>query len=205
MTFQARYMLTPFDVPDSRFRKTLCTLDGDEGITKTTAAGLNQLKPVIDGKTVTFGGQTHPADGNAGMVITTRAKAQDLAVDPAISINILAFGQSRAAKAYMPEAPIEAARDALGRAGLSIGEVNAIKSHNPFAVNDIIFAREMGVDVHNMNNFGCSLIWGHPQAPTGMRATIELIEELKLRGGGIGLFHGCAAGDTAMALLIKVD
>ncbi|MEM7467763.1 MAG: thiolase family protein, partial [Pseudomonadota bacterium] len=205
ISFQARYMLTPFEVPDSRFRKTVRTLESDEGIQPTSAEGLNKLKPVIEGKTVTFGGQTHPADGNAGMIITSQEKAQDLSTDPTISIQILAIGQSRASKAYMPEAPIEAARDALKHANIKIAEVDAIKSHNPFAVNDIIFARETGVDVHNMNNFGCSLIWGHPQGPTGMRATIELIEELKLRGGGIGLFHGCAAGDTAMALLLKVS
>ncbi len=55
-----------------------------------------------------------------------------------------------------------------------------------------------------MNNYGCSLVWGHPNAPTGLRSTIELIEELVLRGGGTGLFTGCAAGDTAMALVVKV-
>ena len=55
-----------------------------------------------------------------------------------------------------------------------------------------------------MNNFGSSLIWGHPQGPTGLRGIIELIEELEMRGGGIGLFQGCAAGDSAMAVLIRV-
>jgi acetyl-CoA acetyltransferase len=55
-----------------------------------------------------------------------------------------------------------------------------------------------------MNNYGCSLVWGHPQGPTGLRAVIELIEELVERGGGYGLFHGCAAGDTAMAVVVEV-
>ena len=105
----------------------------------------------------------------------------------------------------MPAAPIHAATDALVTAGIKIGDVAAIKSHNPFAVNDIIFARETGVDPEYMNNFGCSLIWGHPQGPTGMRAVIELIEELVMKGGGYGLFHGCAAGDTAVAVVLKVS
>jgi acetyl-CoA acetyltransferase len=56
-----------------------------------------------------------------------------------------------------------------------------------------------------MNAFGCSLVWGHPQAPTGLRAIIELIETLEMRGGGLGLFTGCAAGDTAMALVLRVS
>ena len=76
--------------------------------------------------------------------------------------------------------------------------------HLPFALNDIIFARETGAELETMNNYGCSLIWGHPQAPTGMRAIIELSEELALLGGGYGLFHGCAAGDTAMAVVLRV-
>jgi acetyl-CoA acetyltransferase family protein len=204
-SFQQRYMMLPFEVPDQRFRKTLTILDGDEGITNTTEAGLAKLKPVKDGGTVTFGGQTHPADGCAGMVITTKEKASELSSNSSIKISILAFGQARVDMAYMPSAPIPAAKNALQQANISINEVTAIKSHNPFAVNDIIFAKELGVDVMQMNNYGCSLIWGHPQGPTGMRAIIELIEELVLRGGGYGLFHGCAAGDTAMALVIKVD
>ncbi len=83
--------------------------------------------------------------------------------------------------------------------------MDAIKTHNPFAVNDIVFARETGVSLNDFNNFGCSLIWGHPQAPTAMRSVIELIEELVARGGGRGLFTGCAAGDSAMALVLAVD
>jgi len=105
----------------------------------------------------------------------------------------------------MPAAPIEAAHAALKAAGLSISDMAAIKSHNPFAVNDIAFARSFGIDLASMNNYGCSLIWGHPQGPTGTRAIIELIEELVLTGGGYGLFQGCAAGDSAMAVIVQVE
>ncbi|MFT5351811.1 MAG: acetyl-CoA acetyltransferase family protein [Gammaproteobacteria bacterium] len=203
--FQQRYMSLPFDVPDSRYRKTLTTLHGDEGVTESTAAGLAKLKPVKEGGTVTFGGQTHPADGSAGMVITTPDKAKELSAKPEIKISIESFGQSRVDMAYMPSAPVPATKRALQAANISIEDITAIKSHNPFAVNDIIFSREMGVDVMSMNNYGCSLIWGHPQGPTGMRSIIELIEELVIKGGGYGLFQGCAAGDTAMAVVIRVS
>ena len=76
--------------------------------------------------------------------------------------------------------------------------------HLPLVLNDIIFARETGAELETMNNYGCSLICGHPQAPSGMRAIIDLSEELALLGGGDGLFHGCAAGDTAMAVVLRV-
>ena len=205
VSFQQRYMLLPLQVPDKRYRKTRNTLTGDEGITATSAEKMARLEPVREGGTVTYAGQTHPADGNAGMIITTADKARALSSDPAVRISIVAFGQAREDPAWMPAAPIPASRRALAGAGITIHEVKAIKSHNPFAVNDIIFAREMGIDVMSMNNYGCSLIWGHPQGPTGMRAIIELVEELILLGGGYGLFHGCAAGDSAMAVVIRVD
>lgn len=202
--FLKRFMTLPFEVPDPRFKKTVTSMDGDEGIFQSTAEGLEKLQPVKPGGTITFGGQTHPADGAAGMVVTTEAKARELSADSAITIKIVAFGQARVEKSLMPAATIPASLQALERAGIGIADLAAIKSHNPFAVNDIIFARETGADLMSMNNYGSSLIWGHPQGPTGMRAMIELIEELTLLGGGWGLFQGCAAGDTAMAVVLKV-
>lgn len=203
--FQRRYMTLPFEVPDARFRKTQATLTGDEGIVATDAEKLAKLKPVQPGGTVTFGGQTHPADGTAAIVVTTPEKAAELSRDPKIRVRLRGFGQSRTEKGHMPQAPVEAARRALDHAAIGIEAVDVVKSHNPFAVNDIVFARETGFPLEKMNNYGCSLIFGHPQGPTGVRLIIEMIEELAIRGGGIGLFHGCAAGDSAMATVIEVS
>jgi acetyl-CoA acetyltransferase len=72
-------------------------------------------------------------------------------------------------------------------------------------VGDIVVSRELGFPIAKMNGYGCSLVWGHPQGPTGMRAIIEMIEQMVLEGGGVGLFTGCAAGDSAMAVLVRVD
>ncbi len=173
-------------------------------MTESTPEGLAKLKPVLEGGTVTFGAQTHPADGNAGMIVATPEIAAERSTDQKIAVRILGFGLARAELAYMPEAPVPAAQQALEQAGKAIEQVDAIKTHNPFVANDLVFAKATGADVMKMNNYGCSLVWGHPNAPTGLRSTIELIEELVLRGGGVGLFTGCAAGDTAMAVLIEV-
>mgnify|MGYP003600791641 CR=1 FL=1 len=124
--------------------------------------------------------------------------------DLGIEVEILGFGMARVEAGYMPMAPSPAAFNALKNAGLSISDMVAIKTHNPFAVNDIALARDTGFAWERMNNYGSSIIWGHPQAPTGMRAIIELIEELVLRGGGVGLFTGCAAGDTGYATVLRV-
>jgi len=188
----------------NRYFSSATKLQGDEGIRFSTAEGLAGLKPVLEGGSVTYGGQTHPADGNAAILLAAPHKARELSRDPKLRIRLLGFGQSRAALAQMPEAPIPAAQRALGQAGLALSEMDAVKTHNPFAVNDILFSRQTGVPLEKMNNYGCSLVWGHPQGPTGTRSVIELIEELAARGGGHGLFTGCAAGDTAMAVVIKV-
>jgi acetyl-CoA acetyltransferase len=201
--FHKRYMVTPVEVNPSG-KKVVAAVKDDEGVFPTTAEGLAKLKPVLPNGTVTFGAQTYPADGNAGMVVTTQERAAELSRDPAITVQILSFAQGRAKKGFMPAANVPATKRALELAGIGIGDVKAIKTHNPFAVNDIYFSREMGVKKEAMNNYGSSLIWGHPQGPTGMRLIAELIEELVLLGGGYGLFTGCAAGDTAAAVVVKV-
>lgn len=202
--FLKRYMTLPFDVPAPNFKKTANTMTGDEGVSQSTPEGLAKLKPVMPDGTVTFGGQTHPADGNAAIVVTTREKARELSTNPKIAVRLHGFGLARVPLAYMPEAMLPAAQRALDQAGRTVAQMTAIKTHNPFAVNDIYFSRQTGADLMSMNNYGCSLVWGHPQAPMGTRAIIELIEELALRGGGFGLFTGCAAGDTAMAVVLEV-
>ena len=105
----------------------------------------------------------------------------------------------------MAQATVPAARRALNTAGIDLTDIKCIKTHNPFAVNDIYFSREMGLALDTFNNYGSSLVFGHPQGPTGMRLIIELIEELVLLGGGYGLFTGCAAGDTGAAIVVSVD
>jgi len=202
--FLKRFMTLPFEVPAPGYKKAAGTLAGDEGVSQSTPEGLAKLKPVMDGGSVTYGAQTHPADGNAALVVTTRERARELSRDKRIAVRLHGFGLARAALAFMPESTVPAAERALAQAGRSVAQMHAIKTHNPFAVNDLFFARQTGVALDAMNHYGCSLVWGHPQAPMGTRAIIELIEELALRGGGFGLFTGCAAGDTAMAVVLEV-
>ena len=202
--FQKRYMVLPLNVPDSSGRKVVGTLVTDEGVFPTTVDGLAKLKPVQPDGTVTFGSQTHPADGNCGMLVASKERAAALSRDAKVTVRVLAYGEARAKKGFMAMATVPAARAALKSAGLSVDQLAAIKTHNPFAVNDIYFAREMGVKVEDFNRFGSSLVFGHPQGPTGTRLIMELIEELSMRGGGNGLFVGCAAGDSAAAIVVEV-
>src|SRR5690606_16086014 len=144
--FLKRFMDLPFSVPDSRFKREKSVLQGDEGIFPTSAEGLAKLKPVMEGGTVTFGGQTHPADGNAGMVLTTPERAAELSRDRKVGVRVVSFGQSRVRPGFMPAAPGPAAQRALAAAGLKAGDLAAIKTHNPFIVNDLVMSKELGID-----------------------------------------------------------
>jgi len=194
-----------FPVEYRKTKKETGILEEDEGITPTTAEGLARLKPVIPDGVHTFGAQTHPADGNCAIVVTTRDRARELSPDPAVEIQIVSYGFGRAPRAHMAMAVVPAARMALERGGVDIKDLKAIKTHNPFAANDIYMARELGIDVMEFNNYGSPIVFGHPQGPTAGRCIIELIEEVVVLGGGYGLFTGCAAGDTGAALLVRVS
>jgi acetyl-CoA acetyltransferase len=180
--FQKRWMVP---ITTGSPRRPL-TIDSDRGVRPVTIAGLAELPPIERDGVVSYGSQTHPADGTAGMIVTTPELARELGVEG-------------------PMATVLAARAALADASLDIADIDVIKSHNPFIVNDLWFAQEMGIDPIVINPYGCSLIYGHPQGPTGARGIVELIHALELRGGGRGLFTGCAAGDSGAAIVVEVS
>jgi acetyl-CoA C-acetyltransferase len=198
--FQRRWMV-PITV---RAGRQASEVDSDQGVRPVSAEGLATLRPVRSDGVVSYGTQTHPADGTAGMIVTTAEQAGELGVDGPYA-RLLASGFARVAPGTMPKAPVPAARAALRDAGLDFRDIEIVKTHNPFAVNDLWFAAETGIDAERLNPYGCSLIYGHPQGPTGARGTVELIHALAERGGGRGLFTGCAAGDTGAALVVEVS
>ncbi len=199
--FQKRYLF-PVEVQLSK-KKTL-RLEEDEGVPVSTKEGLAGLRPVVPEGVHTFGSQTYPADGNCGLCVTTREKARELSRDPEVEVRIVSFGYARTKKGYMAAAVAPSAQKALEEAGLTVKDLAAVKTHNPFASNDAVLSKVLGIDLEGMNNYGCSLIYGHPQGPTGARLVLEGIEEVAMRGGGYLLFAGCAAGDTAASLVLKI-
>jgi acetyl-CoA acetyltransferase family protein len=199
--FQRRY-LVPVELPWRRGAPVV--VDEDEGVFPTTAEGLAKLAPVVPDGVVTYGSQTHPADAAAGVVVTTVDRARDLADGGAVA-RILGTGIARVAPAEMPKAPVPAAHRALEAAGLGFHDVDVVTAHDPFAVNDVYFADQTGIELERVNRRGSSLIYGHPQAPTGTRLIVELLHTLVDRGGGVGLFTGCAAGDTGAAVVVRVE
>jgi len=162
--FKKRYMF-PVEVRISK--KEVALVEDDEGIMPCSAEGLAGLRPVLADGVHTFGSQTHPADGNCGIAVTTREKAKELSTDPGIEVQVVSFGYARTKKGFMAMAVVPAAQMALDKAGITVKDVKTIKTHNPFAANDIYMARQMVIDVNGFNNYGSSLIFGHPQGPVG--------------------------------------
>jgi acetyl-CoA acetyltransferase len=183
--------------------RPLGRIDDDLGIRKVTRDGLRAMRELDT--CVTAGGQTHASDGMATLLMTTTEKATELSPRPEIDIRLIAKTEARAYPSLMPEAPAIAVKKLLDRTGLKMSDMAVVKNHNPFAVNDAIFAKVLDYDWKDMNRTGCSLVWGHPQGPTLTRSLIEGLEEAVTLGGGHVLLFGCAAGDVGIAAVFKVD
>ena len=121
--FQKRYMF-PTELRVSG-KKTML-LEEDEGVTLCTEEGLAGLRPVVPDGTHTFGSQTHPADGNCALVVTTKDNAKALSADSSVEIQIVSYGYSRAKKGFMAMAVVPAVNMALEKAGITMKDVKTI-------------------------------------------------------------------------------
>ncbi len=195
-------IMFPFDILNLQGKK-IGTVNDDLGIRKIS---LNSIRAMRELETcVTSGGQTHAADGMACLLVTSPGKAKELSPKPEIDIQFIAKAEVRTLPGLMPEAPGMAVQKLLQRTGLTMDDMTVVKSHNPFAVNDAIFSKMTGYSWEKMNKTGCSLVWGHPQAPTLTRLLIESFEEAVSLGGGYILNFGCAAGDVGIASIFKLN
>jgi acetyl-CoA acetyltransferase len=194
-------ILVPLEVLNVQGR-FLGRIDDDVGVRKLTLDGLRGMRELDT--CVTTGTQTHASDGMATLLVTTPEKARELSPRPEIVIQFVAKAEFRTHPALMPEAPTLAVKKLLDRTGFALADIAVVKSHNPFAINDAIFAKVMEHDWRQVNKTGCSLVWGHPQGPTLTRMLIEGLEEAVDLGGGLVMLFGCAAGDMGIAALFRV-
>ena len=194
-------IILPFDVLNIQGR-FLGRIDDDKGVRQISRSALREMHELDT--CVTPGSQTHASDGMATLLVTGVDKAKELSTRPEIDIQFVGKLEVRTLPNLMPEAPALAVKKLLNRTGLTMDDMAVVKNHNPFAVNDAIFAKVMDYDWHKMNTTGCSLVWGHPQGPTLTRIMIEALEEAVSLGGGYVLVFGCAAGDVGIAAILKV-
>ena len=182
--------------------KSMGWIDDDLGVRQVSLAGLRTMRELDT--CVTPGTQTHASDGMATLLVADQARARELSARPEIDIQIVGKAEVRTSPSLMPEAPAQAVSGLLLRTGLTVEDMAVVKGHNPFAVNDVLFAKVFHYDWRKMNTTGCPLVWGHPQGPTLTRVVAEALEEAVELGGGYALVCGCAAGDVGIAVIFKV-
>jgi acetyl-CoA C-acetyltransferase len=167
-----------------------------------TLEGLSQLAPVFrpDG-TVTAGNCCSLNDGAAALVVMSDSKASELGLTPLA--RIVATGVSGLSPELMGLGPVEASKQALQRAGLTIDDIDLVEINEAFAAQVIPSARDLGIDFDKLNINGGAIAVGHPFGMTGARITCTLINSLRHHDKQFGLETMCVGGGQGMAIVLE--
>ena len=181
------------------------TMTADDGPRPdTTLEKLATLRPVFrkDGR-VTAGNSCPLNDGAAAAVVMSRALAEQLGIKPLA--RIISTGVSSLEPELMGLGPIESSRQALGRAGLTIDDVDVTEINEAFAAQVIPSARGIGVDPFSdkLNPHGGAIALGHPFGMTGIRILATLLNDLRTNDQTIGLETMCVGGGQGMAMIVE--
>jgi acetyl-CoA C-acetyltransferase len=169
----------------------------------TNYEAVSQLKPVFrpDG-TVTAGNACPLNDGAAAVMVMSDTKAKQLGLTPLA--RIVASGVSGLNPEIMGLGPIDACRQALGRAGMTMDQIGLVEINEAFAVQVIGSARELGIDIDSqLNVHGGAIALGHPFGMTGARIMTTLINGLQFEDKQYGLESMCVGGGQGMAMIVE--
>ncbi|MGW0547647.1 acetyl-CoA C-acetyltransferase [Streptomyces altiplanensis] len=189
--------ITPVTTPDG----TVVSQD-DGPRAGVTLEGVQGLKPVFrpDGR-VTAGNCCPLNDGAAALVIMSDTKARELGLTPLA--RIVSTGVSGLSPEIMGYGPVEASRQALKRAGLTIGDIDLAEINEAFAAQVIPSYQDLGLDLDKLNVNGGAIAVGHPFGMTGARITGTLINSLQFHDKQFGLETMCVGGGQGMAMVIE--
>jgi acetyl-CoA C-acetyltransferase len=168
----------------------------------TTAEKLSQLKPVFrpDG-TVTAGNACPLNDGAAAVVVMSDTKANELGITPLA--RVIASGVSALDPEIMGLGPVGASQQALGRAGLSMDDIDLVEINEAFAAQVVPSAKELEIPYEKLNVNGGAIALGHPFGMTGARIMTTLINGLEDRDARYGLETMCVGGGQGMAMIVE--
>ncbi len=189
--------ITPVTLPDGT------VVSADDGPRPgTTMAALAGLKPVFrpDG-TVTAGNACPLNDGAAALVVMSDRRAAELGITPLA--RIVSTGLSGLSPEIMGLGPVEASRQALARAGMSVKDVDLVEINEAFAVQALARAAERGLEWDRLNVNGGAIAVGHPFGMTGARITTTLLNSLRWHDKSIGLETMCVGGGQGMAMVLE--
>ncbi|MFI7575233.1 acetyl-CoA C-acetyltransferase [Micromonospora sp. NPDC049497] len=189
--------ITPVTTPDGT---VVSTDDGPRaGVTLEAVTG---LKPVFrpDGR-ITAGNCCPLNDGAAAVVIMSAQRARDLGLTPLA--RIVSTGVTALSPEIMGLGPVEASKQALKRAGMTIDDVDLVEINEAFAAQVIPSYRQLGIPEEKLNVMGGAIAIGHPFGMTGARITGTLLNALDWHDKTIGLETMCVGGGQGMAMVLE--
>ncbi|MEU6984808.1 acetyl-CoA C-acetyltransferase [Streptomyces sp. NPDC046324] len=189
--------ITPVTTPDGT---VVSTDDGPRA--GVTLEGVQGLKPVFRPDGLVTAGNCCPLnDGAAALVIMSDTKARELGLTPLA--RIVSTGVSGLSPEIMGLGPVEASKQALKRAGLTIGDIDLAEINEAFAAQVIPSYQDLGLDLDKVNVNGGAIAVGHPFGMTGARITGTLINSLQFHDKQFGLETMCVGGGQGMAMVIE--
>jgi acetyl-CoA C-acetyltransferase len=189
--------ITPVTTPDG----TVVSVD-DGPRPGVTMEAVSQLKPVFrpDGR-VTAGNCCPLNDGAAAVVVMSDTKARELGITPLA--RIVSTGVTALSPEIMGLGPVEASKQALRRAGMTIDDVDLVEINEAFAAQVIPSYRDLGIPIEKLNVNGGAIAIGHPFGMTGARITGTLLNSLDWHDKSIGLETMCVGGGQGMAMVLE--
>jgi len=189
--------ITPITTPDGT------VVSQDDGIRPgTTVEGLSGLKPVFrpDGK-ITAGNACPLNDGAAAVIVMSDTRAAELGLTPLA--RIIASGVTGLNPEIMGMGPVEACRQAMARAGMTIDDIDLVEINEAFAAQVVPSAKHLGISWDKLNVNGGAIALGHPFGMTGARIMTTLINGLQDADKTIGMESMCVGGGQGMAMIIE--
>jgi acetyl-CoA C-acetyltransferase len=197
--------IVPVELPAKKKGGAPTIFDTDEGPREdTTADTLRALTPAFkkDG-TVTAGNAPSTNDGAAAVVVTTRAKAKELGVEP--MARIVAQATSGVAPEWVMMAPVDAIRQIWKKTGWKANDVDLYEINEAFSVAAVAVTSELGLDLGRVNVNGGAVALGHPIGASGCRVLVTLLYEMQKRGAKRGIAALCLGGGNAVAMAVERD
>jgi len=178
-------------------------VDTDEGVRPgTTAESLGALKPAFDREgTITAGNASQISDGGAAVVVTSKSKAEQLGIVPLGEV--LSYGQVAGPDASLLLQPANATRQALEKISKTAGDVDLFEINEAFATVGLASMADLGITDEVTNVNGGAIALGHPIGMSGTRLAITILNELRRRGGGVGVASLCGGGGQGDALVLR--
>ena len=194
--------ITPVTIPVRKGEPIV--VSEDEGVrADTTPETLAKLRPAFGaGGTITAGTSSPISDGAAAVVVMSRAKAEELGLTWVAEIG--AHGNVAGPDNSLHSQPANAIKHALGKAGMTVADLDLIEINEAFASVGIQSIEDLGVSQDIVNVNGGAIALGHPIGMSGARLVLTLALELRRRGGGTGVAALCGGGGQGDALIIKV-